>query len=216
MSQNDNFDKYDEYICKTILSVLASVHTYYKYRTGDLLAKKQVGILSEEEYIKQLNDGKYFEDTKKYYNSLCSDKLQILGFTSNNDSFEKIYMFNNEVLNEMLQLKYKEIKPYIIDKLILEDRYNEIKEKLIALDEQIELVALKSGLYFEIFEKRQLPETIINSEDKVKINGEILDLYEANNLADERKIDNLFGDKMGYLIDDYKIDKDEELEEETI
>ena len=82
--------------------------------------------------------------------------------------------------------------------------------------DKIERIAVKSGLYFEIFEKRQVPETIINSGNKVKINGEIFDLYEATNLIDERKIDNIFGDKMGYFIKDYIIDKDEEFEEETI
>lgn len=82
--------------------------------------------------------------------------------------------------------------------------------------DKIERIAVKSGLYFEIFEKRQVPRTIINSGNKVKINGEIFDLYEATNLIDERKIDNIFGDKMGYFIEDYIIDKDEEFEEETI
>lgn len=82
--------------------------------------------------------------------------------------------------------------------------------------DKIERITVKSGLYFEIFEKRQVPGTIINSGNKVKINGEILDLYEATNLIDERKIDNIFGDKMGYFIEDYIIDKDEEFEEETI
>lgn len=82
--------------------------------------------------------------------------------------------------------------------------------------DKIERIAVKSGLYFEIFEKRQVSGTIINSGNKVKINGEIFDLYEATNLIDERKIDNIFGDKMGYFIEDYIIDKDEEFEEETI
>lgn len=82
--------------------------------------------------------------------------------------------------------------------------------------DKIERIAVKSGLYFEIFEKRQVPGIIINSGNKVKINGEIFDLYEATNLIDERKIDNIFGDKMGYFIEDYIIDKDEEFEEETI
>lgn len=82
--------------------------------------------------------------------------------------------------------------------------------------DKIERIAVKSGLYFEIFEKRQVSGTIINSGNKVKINGEIFDLYEATNLLDERKIDNIFGNKMGYFIEDYIIDKDEEFEEETI
>ena len=76
--------------------------------------------------------------------------------------------------------------------------------------DKIERIAVKSGLYFEIFEKRQVPGTIINSGNKVKINGEIFDLYEATNLIDERKIDNIFGDKMGYFIEDYIIDEDED------
>lgn len=82
--------------------------------------------------------------------------------------------------------------------------------------DKIERIAVKSGLHFEIFEKRQVPGTIINSGNKVKINGEIFDLYEATNLIDERKIDNILGDKMGYFIEEYIIDKDEEFEEETI
>ena len=45
--------------------------------------------------------------------------------------------------------------------------------------DKIERIAVKSGLYFEIFEKRQVPGTIINSGNKVKINGEILTSFSS-------------------------------------
>lgn len=84
------------------------------------------------------------------------------------------------------------------------------------IDKIDEKIAVKSGLYFEIFERKQVPNTIINSGSKVQLNGEIFELYQADNLVDERKIDVCFGERMGYLIDQYIIDRDEECEEESI
>ena len=88
--------------------------------------------------------------------------------------------------------------------------HNEIK------NEKTRKIAMKSGLYFEIFERGQVPNTIINSGIKVQLNGEIFELYQADNLVDERKIDACFGERMGYLIEQHIIDRDEECEETTI
>lgn len=127
MNQND---KHDEYICKTLLGIVSSVRSFYKYKTADLFAKRQVGILSEDEYIKELKKGEYMEETKKYYNSLCTEKLELLGFTSNSYSFSKIFSFSDKILNEMLNVKYNELKPYIEKYLLPLSDYNVVKEKL--------------------------------------------------------------------------------------
>lgn len=81
------------------------------------------------------------------------------------------------------------------------------------IDKIDEKIAVKSGLYFEIFERKHLPNTIINSGSKVQLNGEIFELYQADNLVDERKIDVCFGEKMGYSIEEHIIESDEECEE---
>lgn len=124
------FDKYDEFICKTTLSVLGAVKSYYKFRYRDLYAQRQVGNLTEEEYIKKLRNGNYYEDTKKYYNSLCTKELEKLGFVDNNQSFDRIYGFNSKIFRIMENRRYEDVKPLIIKYLIPEYEYQEIKEKL--------------------------------------------------------------------------------------
>lgn len=68
-------------------------------------------------------------------------------------------------------------------------------------------VAVKSGYYFEIFNKEKIPTTLVKSKQKVKINNIQYDLYQGMSLDDERKIDDMFGDRMGYSIDDYIVEK---------
>ena len=68
-------------------------------------------------------------------------------------------------------------------------------------------VAVKSGYYFEIFNKEEIPTTLAKTKQKVKINNIQYDLYQGMSLDDERKIDDLFGDRMGYSIDDYIVEK---------
>lgn len=62
-------------------------------------------------------------------------------------------------------------------------------------------VAVKSGYYFEIFEKEKIPDTLKKSDKIVNLNGKIFDLYVGQSIEDERKIDIMFGDKLGYFID---------------
>lgn len=68
-------------------------------------------------------------------------------------------------------------------------------------------VAVKSGYYFEIFNKEEIPTTLAKTKQKVKINNIQYDLYQGMSLDDERKIDDMFGDRMGYSIDDYIVEK---------
>ena len=130
------FDKYDEFICKTMLSVIGAVQLYYKFRYRDLFAQKQVGLITEEEYIEKLRNNDYFEDTKKYYNSLCTKELEKIGFVDNNESFDRIYEFNTKILKIMENRKYEDIKPLIIKYLIPKNEYQEIKDKLRRTNEE--------------------------------------------------------------------------------
>ena len=123
-------DEYDKIICRTLFSVIGTVKTYYKFRYRDLYAKRQVGILAEDEYIKQLRAGEYYEDTKRYYNSLCTERLEKLGFISNNDSFDRIYHFNQEIFDEMKKTKLEDLVPYIVEYLVPIREYEKLKEKL--------------------------------------------------------------------------------------
>lgn len=70
-----------------------------------------------------------------------------------------------------------------------------------------EKVAIKSGYYFEIFDKSDMPNTLIKSGTKVELDNKKYDLYKANTLEDERVIDKMFGDRMGYDIDDHTVKK---------
>lgn len=68
-------------------------------------------------------------------------------------------------------------------------------------------VAVKSGYYFEIFNKDEIPSTLEKYNKKVKLNDIEYDLYCGTSLEDERKIDKMFGDRMGYSIDEHIVEK---------
>lgn len=68
-------------------------------------------------------------------------------------------------------------------------------------------VAVKSGYYFEIFDKDCIPNTLAKYDKRVELNDVIYDLYHGTSLEDEKVIDNMFGDKMGYSIDEHTIKK---------
>lgn len=69
-----------------------------------------------------------------------------------------------------------------------------------------EKVAVKSGYYFLVFDKEIIPETLKNSGKQVELNDKIYDLYEGTSIEDERKIDDIFGNRMGYSITEYEFD----------
>ena len=68
-------------------------------------------------------------------------------------------------------------------------------------------VAVKSGYYFEIFDKNEIPNTLEKYNKRVELNNIIYDLYQGTSLEDEKVIDNMFGDKMGYSINEHTIEK---------
>lgn len=70
-------------------------------------------------------------------------------------------------------------------------------------------VAVKSGYYFLIFDKNKIPETLKKADYQVELNNENYDLYEGTSLEDERKIDDMFGDRMGYSISEHEIEEKE-------
>ena len=76
-----------------------------------------------------------------------------------------------------------------------------------------EKVAVKSGYYFEIFLKSEIPNTLEKSNKIVSLNSKMYDLYRGKSLEDERKIDEMFGDRMGYDIDEHLIRENEEQDE---
>lgn len=68
-------------------------------------------------------------------------------------------------------------------------------------------VAVKSGYYFEIFDKDQIPNILAKYNKRVELNNVIYDLYHGTNLEDEKIIDNMFGDRMGHSIDEHTVKK---------
>lgn len=69
-------------------------------------------------------------------------------------------------------------------------------------------VAVKSGYYFEIFNKNEIPDTLAKYfNKKVELDNVVYDLYHGTSLEDEKIIDNMFGDRMGYSINEHEIIK---------
>lgn len=68
-------------------------------------------------------------------------------------------------------------------------------------------VAVKSGYYFEIFDKDQISNTLAKYNKRVELNNVIYDLYHGTSLEDEKAIDNMFGDRMGHSIDEHTVEK---------
>lgn len=68
-------------------------------------------------------------------------------------------------------------------------------------------LAVKSGYYFEIFDKDQIPNTLAKYNKRVELNNVIYDLYHGTSLEDEKAIDNMFGDRMGHSIDEHTVEK---------
>ena len=92
--------------------------------------------------------------------------------------------------------------------------YKNHKIELKDLDKAIKCidkVALKSGYYFMLFDKGEVPflNQLNKTNRQVKVDGWIYYLYDAPNWDLAKKIDSLMGnDSLGYDIDDYEIKKD--------
>ena len=214
MNQNE-INRYDEHICETLLNVGIAVKQYYRQKITNFRAKRLAGILTRD-IDESENIGKCYEATKKYYESLCNEKLEKLGLTPNNYCFERIMGIPDEKIREMETITYNKLKPYIIGYFITREQYEKAKENLKMMEENTEKIAVRSGEYFNIFERGQVPNTLINTGNKVSLNGEVFELYQARTLQDERKVDASFGESMGYFIESFIVDKDEECEESSI
>lgn len=83
----------------------------------------------------------------------------------------------------------------------------------IKVDKENEKVAVKSGYYFEIFNKNEVPDELKKADYQVQLDGEKFDLYQGNTLEQERMIDNMFKDKMGFSIKDHIVECQEEEED---
>lgn len=65
-------------------------------------------------------------------------------------------------------------------------------------------IALRSGYYFQIFDYSDVEKDNIHLREPsiiVRLNEDTFPLYEGETWEDVKKIDNLFGDQMGYEID---------------
>lgn len=118
---------------------------------------------------------------------------------------EEIKAIINHMMNEMKDdYQYNEFKPIALKYLDIAKRMSSKKN---------EKVAVKSGYYFEIFLKSEIPNTLEKSNKIVSLNSKMYDLYRGTSLEDERKIDEMFGDRMGYDIDEHLIRENEEQDE---
>lgn len=123
-------DIYDEIICKKILSLILAVQSHYDFIYDDITINKELKIISEEEYLKEIREGTPYKETIRYYISLCNEELEKIGFTSSNADFEKIFTFNKKILNEMCEIEYQDLAPYVTEYIMPKEQYEEIKEKL--------------------------------------------------------------------------------------
>lgn len=111
----------------------------------------------------------------------------------------------------------KKIINFMVNEMKDDFQYNKfepIVSKYLNIAKQMqqkanEKVAVKSGYYFEIFSKNDIPNTLKKSDQKVSLNNRIYDLYKGTSLEDEKKIDEMFGDRMGYDIDEHIVNEEE-------
>lgn len=213
MNQNQ-YDKYDKIIGEKVLDIINAVKRFYRFTISDNNVKKSLGITIKNE------DKNFIERTKKYYNSLCNEETSILGFVANNISFEKVCYFDESRLLELNRIEYEQLKPYLIKYIIDEDTYLKARDYYIKREksnsfQDNEKVAIKSGYYFDIFNKNDLPSELSMADYKVELDGVIYDLYKGNTLEQERLIDSMFNDEMGYSISEHKVitQDEEELDE---
>ncbi len=75
-------------------------------------------------------------------------------------------------------------------------------------------IALRSGYYFLDVEKDRIPffDKLVKTNNKINYKGEELDLYDAHDYETSKMVDDLFGNSMGYYIDDYIVKNEECIE----
>lgn len=208
--KENHFDKYDKLICEKLLDLILAVKQYFVFQISDSKIKMELGIISERE-SKKID---YLGNTQRYYNALCNMKTEILGLTNNNVSFERVIRFDDKLLKELRSKEYKTLKPFLIGRIIDENTYTKAREFFKKSDrENSEKVAVKSGYYFEIFNRNEVPDELEKADYQVQLDGERFDLYQGNTLNQERIIDNMFKDKMGFTINNHIVERQEEEED---
>lgn len=70
-----------------------------------------------------------------------------------------------------------------------------------------ENIALKSGYYFLPIDKKDIDffDKLKQTENRVEFQSEILEVYDAFDPETSHLVDEYFGDRMGFNIDDYKV-----------
>ena len=71
-----------------------------------------------------------------------------------------------------------------------------------------EKVALKSGYYFNIFDKDIVNADLEITDTRIKLNNQIYRIYRGKTFEDSQRIDDLFGNDMGYPISEYKYEEE--------
>lgn len=115
----------------------------------------------------------------------------------------------SEIIKSMMSkmkcdFQYHQFKPIAL-------HYLNIAKQMEKLEAN-EKVAVKSGYYFEIFSKKEIPKTLKETNIRVSLNNKTYKLYRGSSLEDERKIDEMFGERMGHHIDRHIIKEEEEFE----
>lgn len=123
-------DIYDEIICSRILNLIIAVQSFYDQKYNDITIKKEVGLISEEQYRKFIRDSEDYHETKKYYNYLCNEELEKVGFVSSERCFSKVFTFDRNIVKEMCQIEYKDLVPYVTEYILPKEQYKQLKEKL--------------------------------------------------------------------------------------
>lgn len=107
--------------------------------------------------------------------------------TDESDKYKDILIYNRE-------LSEKELQEYQLDFIKKEEK-----------------IAVKSGYYFMIFDISDIPhyDRLELKDYKVKLDDKVYDLYDARTWSDAEIINNMFGNRMGYSIDEHRIDKED-------
>lgn len=66
-------------------------------------------------------------------------------------------------------------------------------------------IAIKQDYHYDIFEDQVLRSDIIYTGYNIKLNGNLYKLYEPSNEEAKQYISKLFGDRLGYLIQQHNL-----------
>ena len=181
---------------KILLSLVITVKSYYQKIKDELILKTNLGIYTEEER----NTFDLIRETQEYFNSYCDDYensiLVKLGLSSNRVSFEKVFYYDDKLLEKAKKTEFDDLSRFFIGNIVEREVYEKLAQKLefaVTCDEKIPNIKLitKHG-YLGLLNKLNKQEEFASNEmDKFllekKENGMVIAIdNSAGNMLTEK------------------------------